>query len=174
MLGREHNCFQPPWIAFLVIFHRNLCFPVWAQVRQGAVLADFRKLQRQPVRQGNRVWHQFWRFIGGIAEHHALIPCADSFQFFLRHFVFLSFQGFVHAHCNICGLLIQRYHHGAGIPVKPCSSIVVANFIYGIPYNLLDIDVSFGGDFPCHQHKPGAGRCFTGYPAHRVLCHQCV
>ena len=80
----------------------------------------------------------------------------------------------IHAHGNVCGLFVQRYHNAAGVGVKSVFGLGITDFPYGIAYDFLDIHIGVCGDFAHHQNKARGGTGFTGHTAHGILLHQCV
>ncbi len=172
MLGGEHHCFQSEGLSVFIILHGNLTLSVRTKIRQRAVLAHLGKLSGQLVGKGNRIRHIFFRLIGRVTEHHTLIPCANRLQLLIRHRRFSRFQRLVHAHCNIGRLLVDGNHDGAGIAVKSILRFVIADFLYGVPYNLGNIHICGGCNLTGHQYKTGAACSLARHAAHGVLHHK--
>ena len=60
--------------------------------------------------------------------------------------MFLCLKGFIHAQCNICGLLVDRCDHAAGVCVKSVFSSCVSDLTDCVAHDLRDIDIRLCGD----------------------------
>ena len=172
VLGGKNNCVQADRFVVLVVLHGNLSLSVRAEVIQGAVLADLGQASGQPVGHRNRVGHILLSLIGGKAEHHALIACADGIELFLAHVGLsglLGFQSLVHAQSDILGLLVNGGDYAAGIAVKTVFRAVIADLPHRLTDNLLNVHISAGGDLAHHQNQSGGGGGLAGHAAHGIL-----
>ena len=124
--------------------------------------------------QGDRIGHIFLCLIAGKAEHHTLVSGTDGIQLILGHGLLSGFQGFVYAHGNIRGLLVDGDHNAAGIAVEAVFSPVIADLADRLADDLLDVHICVGGDLTHDHHKACGGAGLTCHTAHGVLLHQCV
>ncbi len=98
------------------VAHRNLRLAIGTQVGQRAVLAHLRQTLAHALRQINRHRHEGLRLLAGIAEHHALVTCAD--EVVLVSGTVFRLKGFVHAHCNVRGRTVHGGEHCTGRTVE--------------------------------------------------------
>ena len=174
MLCGQNNSFQAFWSAVFVIFHWDLALAVRPQVFQSTVFSHLCQLQCQFMSQRNRIRHIFRRLVCSIAKHHPLIAGTDRLDLCIGHFVFFSLQSLIYTHGNIGRLLVNRYQYSTCIPIKSVFRPVITDFFHRIPYDFLNIHIGIGSNLSCHQHKTGAGSCFTCHSAHRIFFHQCI
>ena len=183
MLGGKHHCLQAHGPVIFIILHSNLALSVGTKVRQCAVLAYLCKLSGELVGQADGIRHIFFRLVGRVAEHHALVSGADGVQLILAHavlcalsgrFLLLRLQRLVNAHGDIGRLLVQNHHHTAGVGIKPIIGFGIADFAHRIADDLLDVHISIGGNFAHNHHQSGGGAGLTGHTAHGVFLHQRV
>ena len=158
VLAADNNGVDARGLAILVVLHRDLALAVGAQVGQLAALADRGQLAAKLVGQRNRSGHQLGGFVGGVAEHHALIAGAAG----------------VNALRNVAGLLIDGGDDGAGVGVEAVKGVVIANGGDDAADQALEIDVSLGGDFAGNNHQACGRKSFGGYAAVGVLLQACV
>ena len=160
--GNEHSVHAHGRAVFVNNAHLRLAVRLY-EVR--AALA----VRRQPAgkRMGQIYWqgHILFRFIGGIAEHHALIPRAGGH---VRLRTFLRLKRFIHAHGNIARLLIQRYQHRAAVARKAGGIIRIAYFVHGGAHKGRYVHLRLGRYFAHHQHKAGRCRAFARHAGVRV------
>ncbi len=123
------------------------------------------------MREVDRIRHILRRLVGSVAEHHALVSCADRFDLFISHLVLAGFNRLVNAHRNVRRLLIQRDKNSTGIGVKSLGRIVIADLADCVARDLLIVHLCLGCDFTGNQYKAGACSCLAGNTAHRILCH---
>ena len=166
MLGGDDHGIHPDGTVFLVILHGDLALAIGPHIGQQAGLADNGHLSAQLLGQGQGQGHQLRRFVAGVAEHHALVAGTLA-QLGLR--AGLVFQGLVHAHGDIRGLLVDRGNDGAGVAVKAVLAAVVANIPDHSPGNMGNIHIAVGGDLTHDMDEAGAGRGLAGHAAHGVL-----
>jgi len=153
VLGGNDNGIDALYLAGRGIFHGDLRFAIGTEVRAGAILADFGKLEAELVGQRNRQRHQFGGLIAGVAEHHSLIASAAG----------------VDAHGDIARLLVDAGDYGAGVGVETVEGVVVADRLHDSADEVLKIDVGFGGDFAGDDDQAGAGHGLTGDAAGGIL-----
>src|ERR1035437_5681533 len=158
VLAADNNGVDARGLAILVVLHRDLALAVGAQVGQLAALADRGQLAEKLVGQRNRSGHQLGGFVGGVAEHHALIAGAAG----------------VNALRNVAGLLIDGGDDGAGVGVEAVKGVVISDGGDDTADKALEIDVSLGGDFAGNNHQACGRKSFGGYAAVGVLLQACV
>ena len=110
--------------------------------------------------------HIFFRFVGGIAEHHALIPRAGGH---ILRAAFLRLKRFIHAHGNIARLLIQRYQHRAAVARKAGGIIRIAYFVHGGAHKGRYVHLRLRRYFAHHQHQACRCRAFARHAGIRIL-----
>ena len=140
-------------LAVLVVLDRDLALAVGAQVGQLAALADRGQLAAELVGQRDGGGHQLGGFVGGVAEHHALVAGAAG----------------VNALGDVARLLVDGGDHGAGVGVEAVEGVVVADGGDDAADQALEIDVGLGGDFAGDDHQPGGREGFGGDAAVGVL-----
>ena len=174
MLSRKNYCIKTGRFAIFIILNRYLSLSIRTKVRKRAVFSYLCKLEGKFVRQRNRIRHVFLCLIGCVPKHHTLISCTDGFDLIIRHGILFCFQCFVHTHGNICGLLIDRCDHSTGICIKSIFSSRISNLTHGITHDLLDIHISFCGNFSHYKYKTCGGSSFTCNTAHWILLKKCI
>ena len=75
MLSGDHHIGDADGLPVLIDYG-DLALRVGPEPVRLAALADAGESASQPVREHDRRWHQFRRFIAGVAEHQALVACA--------------------------------------------------------------------------------------------------
>src|SRR6516225_6603485 len=131
MLRRDDHGVHTPRLVVGPVFHGHLRFAVRAQIRKRPVLADFGKALGKLVGEVDGGGHVILGFVGGVAEHHALIAGAAR----------------IHAHSDVARLFVDAGDHRAGIRVKTVERVIVADGLHYATDHLLEINVSLGGDF---------------------------
>ena len=106
MLGGEHHRIHGYRLA-VVVTQGYLAFRVWAQPGQGAVLAQLGLAFHQAVGVVHRRGHQGVGFVGGEAEHQALVA---GTHFFLFRFVYTD--------SNVGGLFANAVEHRTAGPIE--------------------------------------------------------
>ena len=124
--------------------------------------------------QSNGIRHILLSLVAGESEHHTLVACSDGLNLRVAHLILFGLQSLVHAHGNVCGLLVNGSDNAAGVAVKSVFCPVVANLPNGLPDNLLHVYIGLSGDLSHDHHNPCGHRGLTGHPAHGVLLQQCV
>ncbi len=143
--GQHHRVHRHRLAVFIA--QGYLALGVRTQPAEPAVLAQLRLALHQPVGEVDRRRHQRVGFVGGVAEHQALVAGA----------LFLVL-GFVDAHGDVRGLLADAVEHRAGGAVEAHVGAVVADV-----QNHLADDV--------FQFHIGAGAHFAGNDGHTGLDH---
>ena len=143
MLAGDHHGVHPHRLA-VGVFHRHLGFSVGTEIGEDSLLAYRREPFCHLMGKRNGQRHQLRGLVTGVAEHHALISCADAEP--VLHFSVFRLQRLVHAHGDVRGLGVQRGDHGAGIAVEAVFCPVIADLSDGFPHDLLDIHIRLGGD----------------------------
>ena len=141
VLGGQHHGLHGHRLA-VVIAQGDLALGVRTQPRQGAVLAQFCLTLHQTVREIHRCRHQGVGFVGGKAEHQALIACAQILVFC-----------FVHADGDIGRLLANA--------VQYCTAGTVEAFFGTV---VTDVQDHLANDV--FQFHIGIGTYFTGDNGH--------
>ena len=153
MLGGNDNGIDPDWILILVIFHRHLALAIRPKISELSALAHLSQFPAELVGQGDRRRHQFFGFVGGVAEHHALVAGSAG----------------VHAHGYVARLLVDAGDDGAGIGVEAVKSVVIADRRDHSTHQRLEVDVSFGRDLTGNDDQPCGGKRFARHTAEGVL-----
>ncbi len=97
--------------------------------------------------------HQLGGFVGGVAEHHALVAGAAG----------------VNALSDVSRLLVDAGDDGAGVGVEAVEGVVIADGGDDAADERLEVDVSLGGDFAGDDDQAGRGEGFGGDAAVGVL-----
>ena len=153
VLGGDDDGVDADRLAVLVVLHRDLALAVGAEIGHLAGLAHFGQAAGQLVGQGDRSRHQFGGFVGGIAEHHALVAGAAG----------------VHALGDVAGLLVDGGDHRAGVGVESVQRVVVADGRDHAAHQALEIHIGFGGNFAGDDHQAGGGQRLRGHAAVGIL-----
>ncbi len=93
--------------------------------------------------QIQRQWHVIVGFVGGIAEHHALVTRTLGVGF---GFEVLAFCGAVYALIDVRALVVNGRHHTARIGLEHILALGIANFTDDFAGDFLNIEVSAGLD----------------------------
>ena len=123
----------------------------------------------------NRVRHVFRCLIRSVAEHHALITCADGADLFIGHIgfqslqIFLCFKRVVNAERDVGRLLVKGDKYRTGMPVKSFFGIVIADLLNRLTGDFLVVNHCFRRNFSRHKNKTGACGRLTSHPAERIL-----
>lgn len=163
MLCRDDNGVHPHRRT-VPVFHRHLRFSVRSKIGQQSAPAHFRKAPGQIVGKVDGQGHEILGFIGGIAEHHALIARAVA-----KGTPDLCFEGSIHTQGNVGGLAIQRYRHSDGIRVKSAPRAGVPNLANCVPHDGLNIHGAGSGNLAHDEHYAGGGGNLAGHPRRGVF-----
>ena len=105
-----------------------------------------------------RRWHEFRRFVAGIAEHQALIACALLFWALA-----------INALINIRALLADHIDDRAGVAIKANVRVVVTDIGHDFTRDGFDINPSRSRDFTSNNHRAGFCQGFTSDPRIFIL-----
>ena len=156
-------------LAVLVVLNGHLSFAVGTQIAQLAALANVGKLLGQLVRQRDGERHKLWRFIAGVAEHHALVARADVADVF-----FSALERIVNAHRDVGRLLVDGGEYCAGVAVEAVSVVVVAYIADDFAHDGRDIHLRLSRDLAhAHYHTCG-GKRFAGNARLRILLEHSI
>ncbi len=150
----------------LVILHGDLALAVGPHIGHLRRPCGPRPCAAHLLGQGQGQGHQLRRLVAGVAEHHALVTGAVAQ---LAVGALLVLQGFVHAHGDVGGLLVDGGDHGAGVAVKAVLAPVIADVPDHLPGDVGDVHIAAGGDLAHHVDQSGAGRGLTGHAAQGIL-----
>jgi hypothetical protein len=134
------------------ITESHLRFRVRAQPGQFARLAHFRLAFAEAVRVLDRRRHQHIGFVGGVAEHQALVAGALVFRF-----------GAVDALVDVRRLRADQVQHAAGRAVEVDVRTVVADAVDHAADDAFVIDPGGGGDLAGHDGDAGLHQRFAGH-----------
>ena len=140
------------------VFDRDLRLAVWPEEINNSLLADFRELVRELVRQLDRHGHQLRRLVAGEAEHHALIAGAAG----------------IHTHRDVWRLLLNRADHAAGFRVETKFRTRVADVADNFAREVGKIDVCSGGDLTGNHNQAGGNQGLAAYAALGVVLQNCI
>ncbi len=85
-------------------------------------------------------------FVGGIAEHQALVAGASG----------------IDAHGDIAGLLVNGGEDGTGVIVESPGGVAVADILNDLANDIGNLDIGLGGDFTGHEGNAGGQHRFAG------------
>ena len=118
--------------------------------------------------QRNRQRHVVVRFVGSIAEHHALVASADGIE--LICIAFLLFQGVIDAHGDIRRLFVQGDEDAAGIAVKAVFSAGITDIADRFADDVRNIDVARRRDFADDVYHAGRYQGFASNAGVFIFC----
>jgi hypothetical protein len=153
VLRRDDDSIDALHLARLRIFDCDLGFAIGAEVRAGTVLANLRKFLAELMRERDGHRHQLGRLVAGEAKHHALVAGASG----------------IDAHGDIARLFVDARDHSAGVRIEAVDGVVIADGLDDSADDLLEVDVSLGGNFAGDNDEAGAGKGFAGDAAHGVF-----
>ena len=146
MLGGDDNCVHAYRLMVFVIFNCDLGFAIGPEVIELAGLANFGEAAGELMRQQYGRGHELFVFIGGVAEHHALIAGAAG----------------IHTHSDVGRLRMDRANDRAGLGIEAVSGVGVADGSDHAAHDGGEIYVSFSGDLSGNEHYAGGGDGFAG------------
>ena len=155
MLRGKHHGLQPHRPVVLVA-QGDLAFRVRPQPGQLAALAHLRLALHQAMRQGDGRRHQHIGFVGGVAEHQALVARA-----------LLAFILAIHALRDVRRLLADDIENAAAGAVEPHIRGVVADVQHGLAHQRFDIHPRTGRDLARDDHDAGLPPAFRRPRARR-------
>ena len=150
------------------IFDSDLSLAIGTEIRQGTVFADLCQAAGQTVCQRNGQRHVVVRFVGSIAEHHALVASADGIE--LICIAFLLFQGVIDTHGDIRRLFVQGDEDAAGIAVKAVFSAGITDIADRFADDVRNIDVARRRDFADDVYHAGRYQGFAGNAGVFIFC----
>ena len=173
VLGRDQQLLDLHRPAIHVA-HRHLGLAVRAQVGNDLGFAHVGQSLGQLVGHRDRQRHQLVGLVGGVAEHHPLVPGADHVELILVAGIGAGLIRLVDALGDVRRLLVDRVDHRAGVVVEAVGGVRVANPLDRLAGDLLDVDVGHGGDLAGHHDQPRVDERFAGHTASRVVAHHGV
>ena len=150
--------------AVVIIFYGNLGLSVRTEVAQSSVFPNLCQLQRQHMSQCNRHRHQFFGFVAGKTEHHALVSGAGK-SVLITALSFFHFQRFIYALCDVRGLLFNRNQNGTSVSVEAYIAAVVTDIGNHLPNNAFYIGGAGGGNLTEYHYETGL--------YHGLACNVC-
>ena len=103
--------------------------------------------------QRDRRRHQLRRFVGGVAEHHALVTGTAG----------------VHTLRDVRRLLVDGRDDRAGVAIKTLTGIIVPDGAHRFANQGLDVEVGGAGDLAGNDDQAGAGKRLAGHAAQRIF-----
>ena len=167
VLGRDDDRIDIDGLTVL-IGNGDLRLAVGTQIREHPVLAHLGQAACQLVSEHGRERHILGRLVRRIAEHHALIACAD--RLCRVHIALTRLNRAVNALCNIRRLFIERDEDAASVGVKAIAGVRIADLAHGLTDDLRDIDIARGRDLTDDVRLSRRDERLTGNTAHRILC----
>ena len=155
MLDRNDHCGDAHG-RVAVVFHRDLHLAIRADVGDNAGHAgNFQ--QRYKALGGNHRHRQvFGRFVAGVADHNALIPCAEGI-------LVLSVCNFrLHGSGNVRALVMD-------VAVDLIALRVIANIAQGVADDVEHVGLGRGRDFTRHDNVTVGCHDLTGHAAGGIM-----
>ncbi len=159
VLGRQHHRIDRRRHA-VFIAQGDLRLGVRTQPGQRRVLllADLGLLLDQAVREVDRRRHEAVGFVGGIAEHQALVART----------LLLGVLA-IHALVDVRRLLADQVEHATGLAVEADVGTVVADVQNDLAGQRFQIDPGTGGHFAGHDRNAGLDHRLAGHAGALVL-----
>src|SRR5690554_2952484 len=157
VLGRQHHGVDAHHFAVLIAAG-DLALGVRAQPRQQAALAGLGLALHQPVREGDRSWHQHVGLVAGIAEHQALVAGALVFRLLA-----------VNALGDVHRLLADNVDDTTGVAVVAHFGGGVADVFDHATHQVFQVYPGTGGDFTANDGHTGFHHGFASYASVRVV-----
>jgi len=154
MLGRDEDGVDAKWGEFAVlvfVLDGDLGLSVGADLWTGSVLSDLSELEAELGCKRVGEGHEILAFVGGIAEHVALVTGSNIFD------VLVDVDGVG----DLGGLLLKSDDNLAGLVVASFVSMVVADLLESVADNLLVVYGCLGGDFTENHDHIGLGTGLT-------------
>lgn len=139
--------------AVLFVLDSDLGLAIWAEEWACAVLADLGEAASEVLGEEVAEWHEFLGFVGGVAEHVALVAGTLEFCVF---FAFVNCLG------DIWGLLLNGDHDIAGLVVEADAGVIVADFLDGTTDERLEVELGLGCDLTEDEDEAGLCGCLAG------------
>ncbi len=143
VLRRQYHRINTHRLAILVA-QGHLAFGIGAQPGQRAVLAQLRLPLYQTVGVEDGRGHESFGFIGGVAEHQALVAGT----------LFLVVAG-IDALGDVRALLANGIENSTGRAIEADFRAVVADVQHHVAHHVLEVDVGFGGHLAGNHHHAG-------------------
>jgi hypothetical protein len=153
VLRGDHDGVDTDGVVVGVVLDGNLRLAVGAKVAHLAGLSYFGQLLREFMGERDGCRHQLGGFVGGVAEHHALVAGTAG----------------VHTLSDVGGLAVDGRDHSAGVRVEALEGIVIADLVHRVANKGLEVDISLGGDLAGNDDQAGASERFAGNAAVGVL-----
>ena len=164
VLRRNNNGVDAHGRAVVVVLNGNLALGIGTQVGHLLALAtDVGQHLKDAVCQGERERHVVFGFIGGIAEHHALVAST------LFHGV-LTF----HTAVDVGALLVDGAQHTARVALEHVFAFGVTNLLDYLAGNELEVNVCLGFHFAGQYHLSRGYKRFARHLRLRVVGQQFV
>ena len=164
MLRAHYDCVHSFRTTFVAILHRHLALRVGSQISHlVAFLANGGQRLHDALGQVKRQRHIVFRFIGSIAEHHALVAGA------LRLFRFTA-----HTAVNVLALLVHGIEHTATFSIKTILRFRVTDTTDGLSRYQGNVNVSIGTHLTGHYHLASCHQRFASHMRLRVVSQQFV
>ena len=162
VLGRNYYGSDPDGFV-LTILNGYLGFGVGSEPGDFARLADAAEFTSEVVREHDWGGHKFRSFAAGKAEHETLIACS-----LLRGFLPRSAAG-INTLGDIGALAGEGVHNVDAVSVKDVFGMSITDGADGGANELIEVQFSAGGDFPCDDDEIGLNQGFAGDAAEGVL-----
>ena len=162
VLGRNHHGSDADGFV-LTILNGDLGFGVGSEPGDFARLADPAEFTSEVVREHDGGGHKFRGFAAGEAEHQALIACSLLGGFLSRSAAGIDALG------DIGALAGEGVHDVDAVGVEDVFGMSITDGADGGANDLIVVQFSAGGDFPCDDDEVGLNESFAGDAAEGVL-----
>ena len=142
----------------VLVAQRDLTLGVRAQPGQLALLAHLGLALDEPMRQRDGRRHEHVSFVGGEAEHQALIACT-----------LLARVAAIDTLSDVSRLFADDVEYAAGGAIKAHFGRVVTDAEHGLAHDAFDVDPGVGGDLARDDRDAGLDQRFDGDAAALVL-----
>ena len=164
VLRADHDGVHALGASIVAILHGHLTLRVGAQVLHFALLFAYgRQCLHNAVGQAQRQRHIILCFVGGVAEHHALVAGT------------LSLLGLAaHAAVDVLALLMHGIKYSAAVGVEAVLRLSIADAVDGFARHQWDVDIGVRTNFAGHNHLAGSHQRLACYVRLRVIGQQLV
>ncbi len=152
MLGGQHHGIDRAGLAGIVVTEGQLALGIGTQPGQQATLTQLGLALHQPMAVVDRRRHVRVGFVGGIAEHQALITGALILGLFA-----------IDALGDFDALLADQVEHPAGLAVETDVGGGIADIHDHLAHQLLEIHPGGGGDLAGHDGDTGLDQGLAGH-----------
>jgi aromatic ring-cleaving dioxygenase len=135
----------------VLILNGHLGLVIGHHPRQYFLVHAFSQAFAQLVSEQMGEWHAFFRLVGGVTDHEALVTRAEVF------FVLVSSDAVE----NFRALDVKVDHDSAIFVIHAFLDIIVSDFLDGLTDNLFITDLCFGVDFTKYHAHIVFHACFT-------------